>query len=645
VEISAVLKVALEDQARSRDGRGLGSERLDLGGGISSLAAVSVVSNAATLVLIATTAAGVRWPDSAFRVMAALLLATVIIAQTRSFSSRRAIFGLGVLCASLPSLVIAAGHLINQWDDFQTWLPNALYIWTFGALPTPALPSVASYLPGYPPGSTLILAAVWSVAGRVVDTAGPTLNVACLMVLPGVFLRALDITPDQAPVRLFMLGAVLGAIATVLNVGLDWHWALSSLPETATLVAFAAAFQLGAESLFRKSAGSRSKLIALAALLAFVVNLKQTGIVLVGILLVALSLVAWTWRDDERRSMRDSIQVLALVCAPSIALWLGWHIYLTKVYAAYTPVFRPIGQWYFSLLPDFLREMARNMAEHWLFTVPVAIVVARGWYVLGRGWLGHKRIPPSPADRLAAIFALIEAAYVGFLVICYLGGFEDRGIVAAAAEWFRYQAQVGGAGLLVGLALAVERLQPVRFVTLMPVALLLPFAMAWKLSYGPGVYEYEGVLSKAAVQSVRHLGREVGKLVAASNTDVNVDLVAYDDLAGKIMRYEIWASAPSRVRSFEILSAANETEVVAALRAAIRRAFHAVVEVDGDARCAVHADGARVTLVGNGQAPAVGDGRASAICLSIAHQLALTGIPGADDGLAAKLIGTSNPPH
>lgn len=587
-----------------RSGRAFEPQSMELGGGISSLAAVSVISGAATVILIATTAAGVSLSDNWFRLLAVLLAAAVIIAQARGFSSRRAAFALGVVCASLPSLVIAARHPINHWDDFWFWLPNALYIWKFGALPTPAFPPVASFLPGYPPGSSVILAAVWSVAGRVVDTAGPTLNVACLMVLPSVFLRALGIALDQALVRFFMLGALLGAIATVFNVGVDWHWVLSSLPETATLVAFAAAFQLGAEALFRKSAGSRSKLIALTALLAFVANLKQTGIVLVGILLVALSLVAWTWRDDEQRSLRESILTLALVVAPSIALWLAWHIYLTKVFVAHANSFHPIGQWYFSLLPDLLGAMAQNMAEHWLFTVPVAITVARGWYVLGRGWLGRERIRPSPADRLAAIFVLIESAYIGFLVICYLGAFEEEEVVATALEWFRYQAHVAGAGLLVALALAAERLRQVRFVTLAPLALLLPFAVAWKLSSGPGVYEYKGVLSKAEVQPIRQLGREVGQLVGASGRDVNVDLVAYDTyLAGLIMRYEIWASAPSRVRSIEILSAANETEVVAELRAAIQRAFHAVVEVGGDDRCAVYVEGAHVTLLGNGKEP------------------------------------------
>src|SRR5258707_6150812 len=163
---------------------------MELGGGISSLAAVSVISGAATVILLATPAGGVSLSDNWFRLLAVLLAAAVIIAQARGFSSRRAAFALGVVCASLPSLVIAARHPINHWDDFWFWLPNALYIWKFGALPTPAFPPVASFLPGYPPGSSVILAAVWSVAGNVVDTARSQLHLGLLMVPSHVLLVA-----------------------------------------------------------------------------------------------------------------------------------------------------------------------------------------------------------------------------------------------------------------------------------------------------------------------------------------------------------------------------------------------------------------------------------------------------------------------
>src|SRR5258708_35000030 len=60
----------------------------------------------------------------------------------------------------------------------------------------------------------------------------------------------------------------------------------------------------------------------------------------------------------------------------------------------------------------------------------------------------------------------MHTGYAGFLIICYLGAFDEQEI-RAAAEWFRYQAHIGGAGLLVALMLAMER---------------------WRVVFGPAVW-------------------------------------------------------------------------------------------------------------------------------------------------------------
>src|SRR5260221_11356863 len=85
-----------------RSGRAFEPQSMELGGGISSLAAVSVISGAATVILIATTAAGVSLSDNWFRLLAVLLAGGVSIAEGRGFSSRRAAVPLGGGVASLP---------------------------------------------------------------------------------------------------------------------------------------------------------------------------------------------------------------------------------------------------------------------------------------------------------------------------------------------------------------------------------------------------------------------------------------------------------------------------------------------------------------------------------------------------------------
>jgi hypothetical protein len=567
-----------------------------LSGGIRALALVSAISTAATLAMTATTVAHMAWPNIAFQVLGMGVVVAVVVAHARRVSAGQLMFMAGVIAASLPSLVIAALHWLDHWDDFMTWLPNAVYIWEKGGFPTAAAPPVASDLPGYPPGSSIVLAALWSLAGRVVDNVGPVLNVLCLMILPGVTLRALDVGP-QSVVRLFGLGAVLGLAWTILNVGLDWHWGLSSLPEVATLVAFAAAFVLGAECLFRKSSDARPRLVALAAILALVANVKQTGIALVGILIVSVAAVTWIFREDDRRDLRDAALTAALVCLPSAAIWLCWHVYLAAIFTAHAVAFRPLGQWYYSLLPDLLGGMGRLIAVYWLAFVPIAIVLARGLFVLARSWAGGGRAALATGDRLAAIFAVVQTAYFGFLVVCYIGAFNDEE-VPRAAEFVRYQAEIVGAGLLVAIVMAAERLRQPRFVALAPAFLALQLAAVWALWPAAGVYQWGGVLPAVDIAAIRQLGREAGSLIARDNRQVEVSLVvAAQPLALIVIRYEMWASAPSQIVAVKASYADNGIAGFVDQLSAAARTGPLVGFTEAGPRCGFYVDGGRVDLL------------------------------------------------
>jgi hypothetical protein len=570
--------------------------RPGVSGGIRALALVAGISTAATLVMAATTAAHMAWPNIAFQLLGVGFIVAVIVAHARRVSLGQLMFMAGVLAASLPSLVIAAQHWLDHWDDFMTWLPNAVYIWKKGGFPTPAAPPVASDLPGYPPGSSIVLAALWSLAGRVVDNVGPVLNVLCLMIMPGVTMRALDIGP-QSLVRLFSLGAVLGLAWTILNVGLDWHWGLSSLPEVATLVAFAAAFVLSAECLFRTSSDARPRLVALAAILALVANLKQTGIALVGILILSVAAATWICREQDRRDVRDAALTVALVALPSVAVWLCWHVYLANIFTAHAVSFRPLGQWYYALLPDLIGAIGEQTVERWLFYVPTAIVVARGWFVLGRSLAGGGRAAVGMGDRLAAIFALVEPAYVGFLVVCYIGAFNDEEI-PRAAEFFRYQTEVGGAGLMVAVVMLAERLRPPRFAALTLAIPALQLVGVWMLWPAAGVYQWGGVLPAVDVASIRQLGREAGNLIAREDRQAEVTLlVAAQPLALIVMRYEMWASAPTQIVSVKVSYADNGITGFVDQFSAAQRTGPLVGLTEASPRCGFYVDGARADLL------------------------------------------------
>src|SRR5258707_8226423 len=135
--------------------------------------------------------------------------------------------------------------------------------WQFGVFQTAAALPVASGLPGYPPASSIVLAAVWNAAGEVVEAAGAVINVISLMILPGLVLRTLRVARPDGVLVEFALGVALAILTTVLNFGLDWHWVLSSLPDTVTLVAFVVAFRLAAELVILGYDVSRSHFAAL----------------------------------------------------------------------------------------------------------------------------------------------------------------------------------------------------------------------------------------------------------------------------------------------------------------------------------------------------------------------------------------------
>jgi hypothetical protein len=570
-----------------------------LSGGIVALAVVSGVSTAATLLMTLTTALHFAWPDAWLRGLGLCFAVATVLALARNLFPNRLGFALGVIFAAVPSAVIAAQHAVDHWDDFMTWLPNALYIWKFGTFPTAAAPAVASVWPGYPPGSSLLLASIWSLAGRVVENAGPLLNVACLLILPGLLLRILGRDP-QTLFGNIVLGASLGLGATILNVGLDWHWVLSSLPDNATQVALAAAFLLGAEALLRERHTSASHLAALAFILAFVTNLKQTGLILVVLLISALAIVRWTAIDSaDRPEFRRPALLLSVVCLPSAAVWLCWLIYRTGIFPASAFSFHALEDWHFSALPDLLLAILRLAAQYWLYFVPVFVVVIRGCYVLGNRWLGRNPTPLSFADSLAAVFALIEVGYTGFLLISYLGAFADDE-ARRAAEWFRYQAQLGGAGLLTAIALIVERAPRPLPVAVPAVGLALLFATVCLVLPAPGVYPGRGVYSRTEIEQLREIGRDVGEAVAQAGTPVKLEFVNIDELLGVlIVRYDIWARSPILVRDVSWTWAANQDELVDLSAAAILQGSTVVaLENYGGIHCALSFQGSRIRLLG-----------------------------------------------
>ena len=113
-----------------------------------------------------------------------------------------------------------------------------------------------------------------------------------------------------------------------------------------------------------------------------------------------------------------------------------------------------------------------------------------------------------------------------------------------------------------------------------------------------GAYPGEGVYGSAEVAQLRAIGRAAADTIARSEAPLTVELVHNDGyLAVLIVRYEIWARAPLRVRDISGFWAGTKLPVqfinlrrygTYALALENRRGQH----------CVVLDDGARLALIG-----------------------------------------------
>jgi hypothetical protein len=235
--------------------------------------------------------------------------------------------------------------------------------------------------------------------------------------------------------------------------------------------------------------------------------------------------------------------------------------------------------------------------EHWLFFTPVSVVVFRGLYVLCRRWVVGYRASITSADRLAALFALIECGYLLFLLVCYLGAFR-KGEARIAAEFFRYQSHLGGAGLIAVFALAMERLpQPLPVLTA-PAVLAVQLVIAAFILPAPGVYFEKAAYGPAELQQVRHIGKTAGQAITQAGKPVDVQFILNDDLLSiTIVQFDIWATAPLLVRAVGKVWVSPD-ELPTRFATALRLEAHAVaIERQGNIHCAVHGGAANVDLM------------------------------------------------
>jgi len=387
-----------------------------------------------------------------------------------------------LLAISLPLWLVMAPIRPSQPDTFLNLLPNALYLVDYGRLPSAASPPSFSFLPAAPYDTQFL-----SFLGALVDpdypAAGMSLVNVVLLLLAGLAIaRALDprrVSPQAPP----SWGAVaLGLLlAILLNPGFVPRIDFSAYSEPTLAVTAVLAALLFVSIQGELAYGHRpSQRIALALVLAAMVNVKQSGIGLVAAVGGSATITACAERAVPRAT---AVRYTATALLPAIILYLVWRYHVAHAGVRELTALPP-SQWNWSSIAATLMSAGRMVLGKPVFFLCVAAALLSTPILLARqGW--------TPTTRLLVFFAALLVLYNGFLLVVYIVAFPAE-MSSEAHSYFRYNTHLSLV-LVLALILALRDLAPPAWLdhvrnsrawaVVLIVALLAPLAFVKRLRF------------------------------------------------------------------------------------------------------------------------------------------------------------------
>jgi hypothetical protein len=350
-----------------------------------------------------------------------------------------------LLVLSLPFWLVMLPERPSQIDTWLNLLPNAAYLFDHGMLPTDARPPSYSFLPGAPYNTQFAAYIASVVSGSFADAAMALFNLALLCASGLLLARAVA---GRSPVLPWWACAVGLLLAIPLNPGFVPRVFFASYGEAPLAVAtmFAAwlAVEVAAE-LARGAAWPRAT-VALAFVLAALVNIKQSGVGLLLPIGLALLFVVVT---HPRIPRLRGIMVTVAAVLPGLLLALVWQMFVLRSFAVGELKPMAVTAWNTGLLPRILLSMARVIFQKaTMFLFVAAVLGATVWQ-----W---RRDPWSRRGLLLGIASGVIVLFNGFLLATYVIHFPPD-MAADAHSYFRYETQLS---LMIMLSLAVA-LRPV----------------------------------------------------------------------------------------------------------------------------------------------------------------------------------------
>ncbi len=328
----------------------------------------------------------------------------------------------------LPALVVACGVPLDEWDSFSHWGINAAWLWRFDALPAPGMPVSPSSNPDYPYGYPLALYLASLARGAYIENAGAIVNLLTLVgVASGLALFAAGGDRDRLDARPWYWSAwgVLAVMA--LNPGFVRSTTLATYADTAFAAALlflcVAAWRLGEDD-----GGRRTWTAATCAAALALVSVKEGGLLLLGVVAIALLLLGVRWP-----AWRGRLPWTMAALLPALLVALAWQAWVAGWLPSSFAVL-PWAEWRFDLLPELLAAAGAVVVDHLLYYLLLVAVV-----VLGARGAWRRR---DAADRFHALAGLVILGHFTTMLLAYLGASFTGEEVARAASFHRYAAQL-----------------------------------------------------------------------------------------------------------------------------------------------------------------------------------------------------------
>lgn len=345
-----------------------------------------------------------------------------------------------VLIIAAPLLLIASARMASEWDEFSHWLPTTRYMFEEQGFPFGGLELSGGMFPGYPYTWLFLVYMADMLAGQLVEAAGAVLNILLLLTF-GVGVVRLWCEATERPMlsaaSLGWTGALFATMAaTVLNPTFVQKVIMTTYADASTAAAVGIATVLAYFVLDALVSGDKARLRTLVwqlgLTLAVLINIKQSNLVLVVMLLGGTGLVAL--RDKAIR-LADFIRLLPVLVLPAVLIYGIWRYHvLVNLPVNAEAGFMPYEAWNTHILGTIFQhmlEVAAKKSGYFGVMAIAAMFAVKGLWRCRSGF-----------DRLAMLIGFSFLGYNSFLYLIFVTQFPEYDALRVASYW-RYNHHLG----------------------------------------------------------------------------------------------------------------------------------------------------------------------------------------------------------